>query len=67
MNLSKTISYFLIAIGGLVAVYAQAQEDQNQMILIGGIVILMIGVYRVSRGIPSKSNEEDSTDNNQES
>ncbi|RIA09551.1 hypothetical protein OE09_1389 [Flavobacteriaceae bacterium MAR_2010_72] len=65
MNLSKIISYILIAIGGVVAVYAQAQEDQNQMILIGGIVVLMIGVYSVSRGIPGKSNEEDTKDDNQ--
>nr|WP_321246066.1 hypothetical protein [uncultured Psychroserpens sp.] len=62
--MSKTISYFLIVIGGLVAIYAQAKAEQNQLILIAGIVILMLGIYNISRNIPSKADQEDEHENN---
>ncbi|MCD2259369.1 hypothetical protein [Psychroserpens luteolus] len=58
----RTLSYILILIGGIIAIYAQAQEEQNQYILIGGIVVLMVGIYNISRNIPSK-NDQDNTDN----
>ncbi|WP_298894899.1 hypothetical protein [uncultured Psychroserpens sp.] len=58
----RKLSYILILIGGIIAIYAQAQEEQNQYILIGGIVILMVGIYNISRNIPSK-NDQDDTDN----
>lgn len=61
--MSRIISYFLIVIGGLVAIYAQAKEDQNQYVLIAGIVILMIGIYRVSRNIPSKRDQDNDNQN----
>jgi len=55
--MSRIISYILILTGALVAIYAQAGEEQNQYILIGGIVVLMMGIYRVSRNIPSKKDQ----------
>lgn len=58
----KSINYLFILIGGLVALYAQAGETQNQYLLIGGIVMLMIGLYRISRNLSSKS---ESLDNDQ--
>ncbi|WP_037348994.1 hypothetical protein [Sediminibacter sp. Hel_I_10] len=58
MKLNKTINYLLIVIGAVVAIYANAQEEQNQYVLIGGIVVLMVGVYRISRGIPSKNDDQ---------
>lgn len=64
MNISRILNIGLILIGALVALYAQAGADQNQYILIGGIVLLMTGIYRVSRNIPSKSNQEQ--ENNKE-
>ena len=54
MNFSKSFNYLLILIGCIVAIYAQAGEKQNQFILIFGIVVLMLGIYRVSKTIPSK-------------
>lgn len=66
MNISKTINYFFIAIGAIVALYAQNQEEQNQMLLIGGIMLLMIGIYRISRHIPSKKDADDNPQNDQE-
>lgn len=58
----KSINYLLIIVGGLIALYAQAGETQNQYLLIGGIVILMMGLYRISRNLSSKS---ESSDNDQ--
>ncbi|MGS2726398.1 hypothetical protein ACU8DI_07295 [Psychroserpens sp. BH13MA-6] len=60
----KIISYFLIVIGGIIAIYAQAQEEQNQLILIGGIVMLMLGIYNISRHIPSKRDRDNDHQNN---
>ena len=53
------INYLLILIGGIVALYAQAEEDQNQYLLIGGIFILMIGLYRLSRGLSSRKSQKE--------
>ncbi|NRD22583.1 hypothetical protein HNV10_04985 [Winogradskyella litoriviva] len=61
MNLSRTLNFLCILVGGLVAFYAQAQQNQNAYILIGGIALLIFGVYRTSRNIPSKLDNEDET------
>ncbi|WP_242084723.1 hypothetical protein [Aestuariivivens sediminis] len=50
----KYLNYLFISIGALVAIYAKAGEDQNEVVLIGGIVVLMIGVYRLTKRIPGK-------------
>jgi hypothetical protein len=61
--MSRKFSYFLIVIGGIVAIYTQAKAEQNQFILIAGIVILMLGVYSISRNIPSKEEQDDEHQN----
>ena len=61
--MSRIISYILIITGAFVAIYAQAEEEQNQYILIGGIVVLMMGIYRVSRNIPSKKDQDENNQN----
>lgn len=58
----KYLNYILIFIGAIVAIYAKSGIGQNQYILIGGIMILMIGVYRISKTIPSKNDQEDEND-----
>ncbi|RED49618.1 hypothetical protein [Seonamhaeicola aphaedonensis] len=50
----KYLNYFLIVIGATIALYANGIKEQNQYILIAGIVLLMVGIYRLSRTIPSK-------------
>lgn len=62
MDTSRFISLLLIIIGGFVAIYAKAGMDQNQYVLIGGIMVLMIGVYRISKKIPSKNDRETPSD-----
>lgn len=58
MNISRIISLLLIIVGGFIAFYAQAGANQNEYILVGGIFLLMMGVYRISRNIPSKNEKE---------
>jgi hypothetical protein len=65
MNINRFINFILILAGGLVAIYAKAEEEQNQYILIGGIVVLMIGLYRLSRGISSRNTSENDTETNE--
>ena len=59
MNISKYINYLLILAVASIAIYSNAKANQNQYILIGGIVVLMIGLYRISRNLPSKKEKED--------
>lgn len=57
MNLKKSISYLFVIIGAIVAIYAEAGESQNVYILIGGIVLLMFGLYLLSTGIQPRKDE----------
>ena len=57
MKISRIINLLCIVIGGIIAIYAKAEEHQNTYLLIAGIVILVFGIYRTSRGIPSKSEQ----------
>ncbi len=59
MTVSRIINFICIVAGGIVAIYAQAQEKQNLYLLMGGIVLLMLGIYRTSRNIPSKYDNQD--------
>ncbi|WP_452228367.1 hypothetical protein [Lacinutrix sp. MEBiC02404] len=56
---SKYLSYILILIGCFVAIYAQAEAQQNTLVLVLGIVLLMFGLYRVYSTIPNKKEEEE--------
>ncbi len=55
----KYLNYILIIVGAFVAMYAKTGADQNQYVLIGGLVLLMAGVYRIAKTIPSRHNDED--------
>jgi putative Mn2+ efflux pump MntP len=59
--MNRKINYILMIIGGLVAFYAQAEKKQNEYLLIAGIVLLMLGIYRLARTIPSKKDDENTT------
>jgi chromate transport protein ChrA len=64
MNSSKIINYILIVIGCIVAIYAQAGEKQDVVVLILGIIILMFGLFRISSSIPRKKKSENDNDVN---
>jgi len=58
---SRTLNFALILIGGIVAFYAESDEEQSIYILLGGIMLLMIGLYRLSKGISSRNQSEDNS------
>lgn len=62
MNISRLINLICVFAGGIIAIYAQAGEQQNTYLLMGGIVLLMFGVYRTSRNIPSKYEKQEEED-----
>ncbi len=60
----KYLNYIIIILGAIVAIYAKAGTEQNQYILIGGVMLLMVGVYRISKTIPSRQDEDANLDEN---
>jgi len=66
MKYSKYINYLLLLMGCIIAIYAQAGEEQDVVVLILGIVILMYGLFRISSSIPSKRIKEQESKINQE-
>ncbi len=61
----KYLNYILIIIGSYVAISAKSGTGQNEYILISGIALLMIGIYRISKTIPSR-NDDETNDNTKE-
>jgi len=55
------INYLLILLGGIIAIYGQSGENTNEYLLICGMVLLILGIYRVSRTIPSRFDSDDDT------
>jgi len=53
-SFSKILNYIFIIVGAAIALYAQAGEAQDTKILVAGIMVLMIGIYRISRTIGDK-------------
>lgn len=64
--MSRITNIILIVTGGLIALYAQAEDNQNVYILVGGIFLLMTGLYRLSRGISSKNSLENDSEINED-
>jgi hypothetical protein len=54
MKINNTTSYLLILIGGSISIYANANEAQNTLLLIIGIVTLMPGLYILNKSLSSK-------------
>ena len=66
MDISRIINFILIIAGIGIALYAQSQDDGDSYILIAGIILLMMGLYRISRNIPSKFESQDVESNSDE-
>ena len=50
-------NYLFILFGAIVAIYANANKDQNIVLLVLGIAILMYGIFNLQKTIPSKKNK----------
>lgn len=66
MNISRIVNFVLIIAGAAIAFYSKTQEDKDNYILIGGIVLLMMGLYRLSRNISSRTETNDVESNSNE-
>ncbi|WP_299885761.1 hypothetical protein [uncultured Lacinutrix sp.] len=55
MKNKNIISYLSIIFGGAIAIYANAETEQNVWLLILGIAFLMFGGFRLNAKIPSKT------------
>ncbi|MFK8269294.1 hypothetical protein [Capnocytophaga cynodegmi] len=51
-------AYIYIILGILVASLRFWFEQYDQFLLIGGMVLLMIGIYSISKSLPSKRKED---------
>ncbi|CEN33533.1 hypothetical protein [Capnocytophaga cynodegmi] len=51
-------AYIYIILGILVASLRFWFEQYNQFLLIGGMVLLMIGIYSISKSLPPKREED---------
>lgn len=60
---SRLFNFILIFTGGIIALYANAEKEQDVYILLAGIVLLMFGLYRLSRGISSRKEANRTSDN----
>ncbi|MFV0573597.1 MAG: hypothetical protein ACK5M1_14410 [Xanthomarina gelatinilytica] len=65
MKYNTFLNYLLILIGSMVAIYAQAGEKQDVVVLVLGIIILMFGLYRISSTLFSKKQSKESLEPNQ--
>ena len=63
---SRIFNFALILVGGLIALYANAEDEQELYILLIGIMILMFGLYRLSRGISDRKLNSEETINQDE-
>lgn len=58
----RYLNYFFIILGASLAFYADNFEDYNQKttVLVIGMAVMMIGIYRISRKLRSKSDRDNS-------
>ncbi len=63
---SRTFNFALILIGGIITIYANADEGKELYLLLIGVMILMFGLYRLSRGISSRHEKPEDTINHEE-
>jgi glucose uptake protein GlcU len=55
----RNLSYVMILGGGILALYEQTKNEDNQYVIILGIVMLMVGVYLTSKRIPKNNDASD--------
>jgi len=54
----KLITYVSILVGAGIAIYANAQNGKSTYLLIVGIALLLFGLMRLSRTLPSKKQDD---------
>ena len=54
----KLFNYIFIMLGGIAIFIADTEDKNDVYILSGGILLLMFGLYRLSRGISNTKPQE---------
>ena len=54
----RTIYYLMITSGGIVVFYAMDEAINNKYLLTIGIILLMFGLYSLTRGISPKRHQD---------
>ncbi len=57
--MSRSISFILIIFGTVISFYTNTKGKEYTIFLILGICMLVIGLYRLSKGIPDKTTKHD--------
>ena len=63
---TKFLTYASILIGAIITIYEQATEHQNIILLTVGLVLLMLGLFRLSKGIKGDKPEQSYIVNDEE-
>ncbi|WP_299382147.1 hypothetical protein [uncultured Lacinutrix sp.] len=59
MKHKNTISYLLILLGGSIAIYVNANENQSVLLLVLGIFTLMSGLFMLNAKLSSNKPKND--------
>ena len=61
----KYLNYVLLVVGAATAFYSDTFANYNQKtaVLVAGMVLMMLGIYRISRGLRSRSDQSDREEN----
>tara|TARA_R100000789_G_C2947712_1_gene134049 strand:- start:68 stop:268 length:201 start_codon:yes stop_codon:yes gene_type:complete len=66
MNNSQVINAILILIGGGILIYSISIEAASQYLKIGGLIIIMLGLYRATNyWVATKDDHEEEKENEQ--
>lgn len=65
----KYLNYIFLIVGAVTAFYSDTFTDYNRKttVLILGMILMMLGIYRISRGLRSRSDQSDAENNQNDS
>ncbi|PKD17917.1 hypothetical protein APR41_18375 [Salegentibacter salinarum] len=65
MNNSQVINSILIVVGGALLIYAIAAEDAHAYFKIGGLIVIMLGLYRATNFWVATKDDHKEDENNE--
>lgn len=65
MNNSQVINTILIVVGGALLIYAIAAEDAHAYFKIGGLIVIMLGLYRATNFWVETKDDHKEEENNE--
>lgn len=59
MPFSRILNFMLIIAGASIILFTNADDSKSTYLSIFGLLLLIIGIYRTSRLIPNKNDDND--------